>query len=161
MPQLFSHRLQQLLEPAQKSKSANSMFRASLKCWVNWDRKLVITASSAHTEPQMKEVLPHLSPFPCHEKDFLISQAQQNKDVGLSAPKTSSRLSAAMLGFDILGSSWQGPFLCSWEGSLSHQLNQPCHFVPEEFDGIRKALNPLLQLQNPQHMDFSLHLSFE
>lgn len=47
------------------------------------------------------------------------------------------------------------------EGSLSHQLNQPCHLVLEGFDGIRKALNPLLQLLNPQHTDFSLHHSFE
>lgn len=72
-----------------------------------------------------------------------------------------------MLGFDILGSFPQGPFLClqqlmgALEGSLSHQLNQPCHLVPEGLHETRKALNPLLQLLNPQHTDFSLHHSFE
>lgn len=67
------------------------------------ETKLVITASSANTEPQMKGVVSHLSPLPCHEKDFPSAQPQQNMDVGLSAPETSSRVIAPMLGFGIFG----------------------------------------------------------
>lgn len=111
-------------------------------------------------EPQIKELLPHLSPLPCHEGDFPSTQAQQNTDVGLSAPKTPSRLIAPTLGFGILESFSQFlPMPTAAHGS--HQLNHPCHLVPAGLDGIRRALNPLLQLLNPQHMDFSLHHSFE
>lgn len=86
MPQLLSHRLEQLLESAHRSKPALLQTACPgllwQKCWVNWDRGLVITASSAATEPQIKGVLPHLSPLPCHEEDFPSTQAQQNMDVG-------------------------------------------------------------------------------